>query len=254
MPIPLRIILRSPSRAFLVVQFPDLNGLNLCTKLSILAPSSAEVNANGSTIHRRRSGSTRSQASLVQVKNNIRGNCKRRRNPVLRPSLPRIGANKSLVARISATPGNPPRRTISQSPRGSSPIKIPTTPLLRSRHISTPISTRRVIGSGKRTIADSAPALFQPQSREVALVLITTVCMPPMMIHLARVSPGRTPTALRTRRTIDQETSPVVLACRSRTLTQRQFRGVRSITSLTGDSLTNLRRYWTDPLSHPRRS
>jgi len=254
MPTPLRTIRRCLSRAFLVVRFPDLNGLNLCIKLSILAPSSAEGSANGSTIHRHRSKSTHSQASRVQAKNKTRGSCKRRGNPLLRHSLPRIGVNKSLVARISANPGTPPRRGISQSPHGSSPIKIPNTPPLRSRHISNPISTRKTIGSGKHIIVDSAPAPFQPQSRGVALDLILTACMPPMMIHLARVSPGRTPTALRTRRTIDRETSPVVLPCRSRTLNQRQSRGVRSIASLTGGSSTNLHQYWTDSLSHPRRS
>ena len=252
MPIPLRIILRCPSRAFLVVRFPGLNGLSFYIKLSILAPSSAGVNANGSTIHRHQSKSTHSQASRVQAKNSIRGSYKRRRNLVLRHSLPRIGANKSLVAHILATLGTPPRRRIPQSPRGSSPIKIPNMPPLHSGRISTPISTHRMIGSDKHTIVDSAPAPFQPQSREVALVLISTGCMPPMTIHRARVFPGQTPTARRTRPTIDQEKSPVVLPCLFRTLSQH--RGVHSIASLTGGSSTNLHRYWTDLLSHPRRS
>ena len=254
MPIPLRIIRRYLSRAFLVVRFPDLNGLSLCIKLSILAPNSAEVSANGSTIHQHRSKSTHSQESLVQGKNNTRGSCKRRENPVLRHSLPRIGANKSLAARISATLGAPLRRKITRSPRGSSPIKIPDTPPLRSTHISNPISIRKTIGSGKHTTADSAPVPFRPQSHGVALDLILTACMLPTMTRLARAFPGRTPTALRTRRITDRDTPPVVLPCRSRTPNQRQSQGVRSITSLTGRSSTNLHRYWTDPLSHPRRS
>jgi hypothetical protein len=117
-------------------------------------------------------------------------------------------------------PGNTSTTAGSLGPHGTSPIKIPNTPLLRLRRNSNRISTRKMIDSGKLTIADSA--LPTPKSQG-SFGTNKVACMPPMMTHLARISPGRTPTAPRTRRTIDRETSSRGLPCRSRTLIQRNL-------------------------------